>query len=214
MATAKIKLSSQDLKIRGVFLLKTNHLSLILGALLLYPVLIACSTDTSAQPIENVTATQSPEQKAMTPEEEKMIETIKDIFKAMAEPGITPKALASRFGKLDPKYESGHFSFPFNKSFSQVQVTASIENSNMVSDLDLEMASDALLSVKSLRDIFGEYEELIRLHQNSPKNIMFSKQLPELKGYICSITADYSSNNEEDKNSKVVYLTLSLGPDK
>lgn len=194
--------------------MKTNHLSIILGALLLSPGITACATDTSAQPIENTTATQSTEQKTMTPEEEKMIETIKEIFKAMAEPGITPEALASRFGKLDPKYESGRFSFPFNKSFSQVQVTASVENPNIISDLDLELAPNTSLSVSSLSKFFGNYVKLIRLHWNSPQGIMFNSKLPELQGYICSLTADYSSNNEEDKDPKVIYLTLSLGPDK
>jgi hypothetical protein len=193
--------------------LKTNHLGLILGLTLL-PGLTACSTNTLAHLIENTTATPLPKQKAMTLEEEKMIETIKDIFKAMAEPGITPKALAKRFGELDPKYESGLFSVPSNKSFTQLQVTASVDNSNMVSDLDLQLASDTSLSARSLREIFGNYKELIRLHRNSPKSIMFDRKLPELQGYICSITADYSSNNEEDKDPKVSYLTLSLVPDK
>jgi hypothetical protein len=210
----KIKPSNQDLKIRGVFLLKTNHLSIILGALLLSPGITACSPDTLAQPIENTKNVQSTEQKAMTPEEEKMIETIKDIFKAMAEPGITPKALASRFGKLDPMYESGRFSLPFNKSFNQVQVTASAEDDDIVSDLDLELAPDASLSVNSLEKVFGNYVKLIRLHWNSPQGIIFNSKLPELQGYICSLVAEYPYDTEENKDPKVVYLTLVLELDK
>jgi hypothetical protein len=211
VAVAKIKPSNQDLKIRGVLFLKTNHLSIILGALLLSPGLTACSPDTSAQPIENTKNVQSSEQKAMTPEEEKMIETIKEIFKAMAEPGITPKALASRFGKLDPKEDD--IALSFNKSFTNLQVTVLMGDPNKVNSLELELAPSTLISVSSLKETFGNYEKEIRLHWNSPQGIIFNSKLPELQGYICSLVAEYPYDSEETKDPEFIRLTLYLIPD-
>ncbi len=194
--------------------MKTNHLGIILGfAVLLSPCLTAYSTDTIAQPIENTTAPQSPEQKTMTPEEEKMIETIKDIFQAMAEPGITPKALAKRFGELDPKYESGRFSFPFNKSFSKIEVTESDENSNIVNSIDLELTPNTLLSIDSLQKNFGNYKRQHRLHWNNPQGIIFNTKIPELQEYTSSLVAECPYDSEDTENPKFVHLILYLIPD-
>jgi hypothetical protein len=211
MAFEKIKLSKSKSQSARSTLLKTHHLSIILGALLLSSGLTACSTNTSAQPIENTTATQSPEQKAMTPEEEQIIGEVKNIFRAMAEPGITPKALLSRFGKPDPKWHNA--AFPFNKSFSQVQVTASFENPNIVNDLDLELATNTPFPLDSLKKVFGNYQETIRQHWNSPRGFISEGKLPEVPGYICRFIVDYQFKSQSDKSPPIIKFNFSMYPD-
>jgi hypothetical protein len=190
--------------------LKTNHLSLILGLALL-SVLTACSTNTLAHPIENTTATQSLDQKAMTPEEEKIIGEVKNIFRAMAEPGITPKALLIRFGKPDPKWHNT--AFPFNKSFSQIQVTASFENPNIVDDLDLELTPNTPFPPDSLKKVFGNYKETVRQHWNSPRGFLSEGKLPEVPGYICRFIVDYQFKHQSDKSPPLISFNFSIYPD-
>jgi hypothetical protein len=209
MAITKLKRSKSKPQSTRSTLLKTNHLSLILGALLLSSGLTACSTNTSAQPLENTTTTQSPEQKAMTPEEEKMIATIKNIFKAMAEPGITPKALASRFGKLDPKNKSGNFSVPFDESFEKLKVNA---NPAFLGDVDLELANKKTLSIETIRSIFGDYTETPTINGHSIR-IMYDAKLPEINQYHGQILVDYQPSGltkDEFKNAQVISISLLL----
>jgi hypothetical protein len=211
MAVTKIKRSNSKSQSARSTLLKTHHLSIILGALLLSSGLTACSTNTSAQPIENTTATQSPEQKAMTPEEEQIIGEVKNIFRAMAEPGITPKALLSRFGKPDPKWHN--VAFPFNKSFNSLQVPVNSQDSSFVNYLELELAPNTLISTNFLEKVFGNYKEYPRQHWDSPRDIVFNGKLPEVPGYICRLIVQYQFKRESDKTPPGINFSFSISPD-
>jgi hypothetical protein len=212
MAITKIKCSKSKPQSTRSTLLKTHHLSIILGALLLSSGLTACSTKTSAQPLEKTTATQSPKQKAMTPEEEKMIETIKDIFKAMAEPGITSRDLLDRFGKPDPKWHN--VAFPFNKSFNSLQVPVNSQDSSFANYLELELAPNTLISTNFLEKVFGDYKEYPRQHWDSPRDIVFNGKLPEVPGYICRLIVQYQFKRESDKTPPGINFSFSISPDR
>jgi hypothetical protein len=211
MAAVRIKHPESKPQNTRSTLLKTNHLSIILGALLLSPGLTACSTSTSAQPLEKTTVTQSPNQKAMTPEEEQIIGEVKNIFKAMAEPGITPKALLNRFGKPDPKWHNT--ALPFNKSFRQVQVSANFENANTVNDLDLDLAPNTPFPLDSLKKVFGNYKETVRQHWDSPRGFLSEGKLPEVPGYICRFIVDYQFKRQLDKSPPLIKFNFSIYPD-
>jgi hypothetical protein len=211
MAITKLKRSKSKPQNTRSTLLKTHHLSIILGALLLSPGLTACSTNTSAQPLEHTTATQSSEQKAMTPEEEKIIGEVKNIFRAMAEPGITPKALLSRFGKPDPKWHNA--AFPFNKSFSQVQVIESFENPNIVHSLHLDLTPNTPFPLDSLKKVFGNYKETVRQHWDSPRGFLSEGKLPEVPGYVCRFIVDYQFKRQSDKSPPLIMFSFSIYPE-
>jgi hypothetical protein len=144
----------------------------------------------------------------MTPEEEKIIGEVKNIFRAMAEPGITPKALLIRFGKPDPKWSN--IAFPFNKSFSQVQVIERFENTNIVHSLDLELAPNTLFSLDSLKKVFGNYKETVRQHWNSPRGFLSEGKLPEVPGYICRFIVDYQFKPQSDKSPPLIHFNFSI----
>jgi hypothetical protein len=190
-----------------------NQLSLILGiSLLLSPELIACQAETSAQPMEHSTNLNPTERKTMTPEETKMIETIKDLFKTMSEPGITPEALASRFGKPDSKSFLKESVFPHNKSFRRLRVVEDSENSNKVGQVRLSLDENSSFSKQSLKQAFGNYIESSVRPAGVPYRIVFDPELPEISSYTCAIVINYSLGKQGIEDAKMNEIILTLVP--
>jgi hypothetical protein len=190
-----------------------NRLSLILGiSLLLSPGLFIYRAETSAKPMENSTNLNPSEQKSMTAEEIKMIETIKDIFKTMAEPGITSKALASRFGEPDSESFLKESVFPNNESFKRLRAVEDSENSNKVGQVRLNLAENSSFSKQSLKQAFGDYAESSVRPAGVPYRIVFNTELLEVSSYICTIAIHYSLGKQGIEDAKMNEIILTLVP--
>jgi hypothetical protein len=190
-----------------------NRLSLILGlSLLLSPGLFIYQAETSAKPIENSINLNSTERKTMPLEETKMIETIKDIFKAMAEPGITPKVLANRFGKPDPESFLKESVFPNNQSFKRLRAVEDSENSNKIGQVRLSLNENSSFSKHSLEQVFGNHTESSLRPAGVPYRIIFDTELPEISSYTCTIAINYSLGKQGIEDAKMNEIILTLVP--
>jgi hypothetical protein len=201
---------------------------LILSEIALHSVVLACPPETSKKGhFVNQTIPMN--------QEAELVQTIKNACIAMASEKVDAQKVVRQFGtpifdenamgggewrkgiyNLKPSKpffkEIGVFEkryhqlSPDNLSPAQIDEVFPVA----VASMHFYLTQDVTLTIESLKKVFGEYKQGVRLHYDDPESISFFSKLPEISPYMCLLHFDYYTKTEKIEDAKFVEIYIEI----
>jgi hypothetical protein len=150
--------------------------------------------------------------KSMNKSEITLIENVQNACTALALQANDTKGIASKFGTpIDQGLNEYEIRPPFNKDLDTIFLSTDQTGSTLPYPaymLNFRLKAEAPISIASLKQAFGSYQEIPQRTYYTPETIAFSFQSPKIKLNHCRILVEYKSAVSGLDNARIIGINV------
>ncbi|MDZ8052278.1 MAG: hypothetical protein RMX68_029970 [Aulosira sp. ZfuVER01] len=141
-------------------------------------------------------------------QETTMIETLQNLCNVLSNAPLTAQAAATSLGTIveDQGKDWPVIVQPSNSAFQEARVVRQA-GTNEPAHVELTLADPSKLTVKMLREAFGNYSKPPKLHRNRPTKLVFDVDIPNTPR-TCAVIADVTPQEHGVEDGIVNSVTL------